>query len=175
MPRKPPPLLDPQLLWEYALGRLAGRAFSVAELRSKLAARAAEPESVESVLARLKECGYLDDRKLAESFAARRLENEGFGKARVVRDLRKRRVAPAVAQHAADQAYRDTDEIALIEAFLARKYRAKPLQQFLSERKNLASAYRRLRMAGFSSGNSIRVLKRFAAEAEELESMEGES
>jgi regulatory protein len=172
MPRKPPPLLGAAALWEYALRRLAGRPFSVAELRAKLAARAAEPESVSGVIDRLKESGYLDDRKLAESYAARRLENQGFGRARVVRDLRKRRVAPAVAERAAEQAYRDVDEVALVEAFLARKYRAKPLPQFLAEPKNLASAYRRLRMAGFTAGTSIRVLKRYAAEAEALERLE---
>jgi hypothetical protein len=36
----------------------------------------------------------------------------------------------------------------------------------------LASAHRKLRLAGFSSGNAIRVLKRHAAEAEKLEGME---
>jgi hypothetical protein len=41
----------------------------------------------------------------------------------------------------------------------------------LGEEKHLASAYRKLRLAGFSSGNSIRVLKCHAAEAEKLEEM----
>ena len=57
----------------------------------------------------------------------------------------------------------------MIESFLARKYRGKDLGALLSEEKHLASAFRRLRAAGFSTGNSIRVLKRFAAEADRLE------
>jgi len=56
--------------------------------------RAERPESIEAVMAKLKELGYVDDRKFAENYAAARLENEGFGKMRVLRDLRQRRVAP---------------------------------------------------------------------------------
>jgi regulatory protein len=62
----------------------------------------------------------------------------------------------------------------LIEAFLKRKYRGKDLGPLLKEEKNLASAFRRLRYAGFSSSESIRVLKRYASRAEELELMEEE-
>lgn len=64
------------------------------------------------------------------------------------------------------------DEIQLIEAFLRRKYRNTPLNTYLAERKNLAAAYRRLRGAGFSSGNVIGVLKRLAGEPELLDSLE---
>ncbi len=172
MPRKPPQPLDAPALLEYALRRLAGRPYSLAELREKLAARAADSADVPAILKRLKEYGYVNDQRLAEAYATSRLHNEGFGKARVVRDLRKRRVAPAVAESAAAEVYRGSDEVALIEAFLRRKYRTKPLDEFLSEPKNLASAYRRLRLAGFTSGNSIRVLKRFAREPEALDSFE---
>ncbi len=59
-----------------------------------------------------------------------------------------------------------------MEAFLKRKYRGKDLGAFLKEEKNLAAAYRRLRYAGFSSGGSIRALKRYASQADELEGME---
>jgi len=57
----------------------------------------------------------------------------------------------------------------VIEQFLARKYRGKNLAELLAEEKHLASAYRRLRTAGFGAGNSIRVLKRYAAQADLLE------
>jgi regulatory protein len=90
----------------------------------------------------------------------------------VVRDLMARRVAPAVAQKAVDQAYAAVDEVELIESFLRRKFKGKNLGELLQEPKHLASAYRKLRLAGFSSGNAIRVLKRYAAEAEALEDME---
>jgi hypothetical protein len=66
------------------------------------------------------------------------------------------------------------DETGLIENLLSRKYRGKNLGELLREPKNLASAYRKLRVAGFSSGNSIGVLKRYAAEADQLDEMEDE-
>ena len=109
-----------------------------------------------------------------ESYAAARLENQGLGKMRVLRDLRQRRVAPQLAEQVTAKTYQDTDEGALIEEFLKKKYRGKKLGEFLGEEKNLAAAYRRLRYAGFAAGASIRVLKRYAQQAEELESLEME-
>ena len=156
----------------YSARTLASRAQTVSEMRAKLTRRAAHPEDVDEVLNRLRQAGYLDDKRFADSAANWRRENEGLGKTRVVRDLMARRVAPAVARQAADAAYLNVDEVAMIESFLARKYRGKELGTLLSEEKHLASAYRRLRTAGFSAGNSIRVLKRYAAEAERLEELE---
>lgn len=166
--------LDLEGLKEYALRALGGRAHSLGELRAKLMRRAASSSDVDGVIAQLKEHGYLDDRKYAASVAAAQLESRGVGKARALNELRKRRVAPAVAQNAVTSAYAGSDETALIEAYLRRKYRKTPLNEYLSEPKNLASAYRRLRGAGFSSDNSLRVLKRFAREPEILDVLEGE-
>ena len=155
----------------YAGRALAARAQSVSELRTRLKRRAERAEDVEAVIAYLKESGYANDQKFAGSFTDWRLENQGLGKARVMRDLLARRVAPGVAKAAVEAAYKDRDEGALIEAFLARKYRGKDLGALLREPKMLASAYRKLLTGGFSGGASIRVLKRYAAEAEQLEEM----
>lgn len=164
--------LDIPGLMAYAARALSARAQTSSELREKLRRRAARPEDVDAVIARLKDAGYLNDKRFAESFAAWRRENQGLGQARVQRDLMARRVAPAVAKQAAETAYREVDEIAMIENFLTRKYRGKDLGALLKEDKHLASAYRKLRAAGFTTGNSIRVLKRFAAEAELLTEIE---
>jgi regulatory protein len=94
---------------------------------------------------------------------------------RVIRDLRQRRVAPAVAEQAVKGAFADADETGMIEAYLARKYRGKNLTEFLQEDRNLNAAFRRLRYAGFGSGTAIRVLKRYAARAEELQDDEEDS
>lgn len=168
-------LYDRDNLFNFALRSLGGRAYSIGEIREKLKRRAQNVADVDAVIARLKEAGYLDDRRFAESFAAARLENQGLGRMRVARDLRQRRVAPALAEQVTDQTYRSTDEAELIQAFLERKYRGKELKRFLAEEKNLAAAYRRLRYAGFSPGASIRVLKRYADQAAELESEPDES
>jgi regulatory protein len=172
VPRPTPKPLDAAGLLAYAARTLGARAQTSSELREKLKRRAAHKEDVDAVISRLKDGGYLNDKRFAESFANWRRDNAGFGKTRVVRDLMSRRVAPALAKQAVERAYGESDEIAMIEAFLARKYRGKDLKTLLMEEKYLASAYRRLRGAGFSSGNSVRVLKRYAAEAERLEEME---
>lgn len=166
--------LDQNGLMTFAAQALSARALTTSELREKLKRRAAEPSDIDGVLARLKEAGYLNDKRFAESYASWRRDDGGFGKTRVQRDLMARRVAPAVAKHAAEAAFQGADEVAMIEAFLKRKYRGKDLGALLKEDKHLASAYRKLRMAGFSTGNSIRVLKRYAEQAEMLEDVENE-
>jgi regulatory protein len=174
MTKRKPKLFQQTELLNYAVRALGGRAHSTGELREKLRRRAERAEDVDVVLSKLKEIGYLDDRRFAESYAASRLENQGLGKMRVLRDLRQRRIAPQLAEQATEKTYQDTDEGALVEEFLKKKYRGKKLEEFLREEKNLAAAYRRLRYAGFAAGASIRVLKRFTRQAEELEALEVE-
>jgi len=114
----------------------------------------------------------LNDVRFAESYAAARLDGQGLGSRRVLADLRAKSVPANVAEHAVRQTYAETDELELIEKYLQRKVRGKNLREYLSEDKHLASAFRRLRTAGFSASNSIRVLKRYTGRAEELESMD---
>src|SRR5580693_5075457 len=121
--RRPTRQLPLDQLFGYAVKKLSGRAASTGEIRTALAARALEPGDVESVIARLKDYGYLNDARFAESFASARLENEGHGQARVVRDLRQRRVAPELAQSTVSRVYSDQDEAILIEQYIRRKYR----------------------------------------------------
>jgi regulatory protein len=164
--------LDSEGLLAYSAGVLTARTQTVSEMRRKLMRRAALPADVEETIARLKENGFLNDQRLAESFASWRKDNEGFGKDRVMRDLMVRKVAPETAKQAVEKTYSATDEMELIRHFLARKYRGKNLAVLLRDRKHLASAYRRLRTAGFSSANSIRILKQYTLEAEEIDDME---
>src|SRR5262249_33120991 len=151
---KPPKPLDQEGLMNFAARALSARAQSLSELRTRLRKRAASKEDVDQVMSRLKEAGFVNDRKFAGTFAEWRRENQGLGRTRVLRDLMARRVAPAVAREAVDAAYQQVDEIALIEAFLARKYRGKDLGKLLAEPKYLASAFRKLRAGGFGAGNS---------------------
>jgi regulatory protein len=169
-PRK----LDANELLQYALNLLKGRALSSSEVRSKLQRKTAQPEYVDTVMARLKELRCLDDNRFAEAFASARRDSGSFGKMRVLKDLRQRRVAGSLAQKAVDNAFEDVDESGLVERWLERKYRNVRLSEFLQDQKNLASAYRKLRYAGFSSSASIRALKKFAAAADELSEMENE-
>lgn len=162
-------------LWNYALRLLGARGYSERELRGKLRSRAARPQDLEPVMDRLREYGYLDDRRLAASYASARLENQGFGQERVLRDLRRKGVAAGIAQDAVKETYRDSDETVLIEAFLARKFRGVSLREHLAEPRHLAAAYRRLRNAGFGAAASIAVLRGYSERAEELEHLESDT
>lgn len=167
--------LDREGLQAYAVRLLSGRAMSIGEVREKLKSRAASPEAdVEPVLSILKQYGYLNDRSFADSYAAARRDNQSLGKMRVLRDLRVKRVPSTVAEQAVQQAFAGKDEVTLIEQFLERKFRGTDLAAALQDEKKLASVYRRLRTAGYSTANSIRVLKRYASQgaAEQLETLD---
>lgn len=171
-----PKLLEGPALVDYAARLLSGRAYTFGEMREKLRRKAQNAADVPTAMARLKELGYIDDERFAKEYAALRRDNDGVGKSRVMRTLRARRVAPAVAEKAVEEAYCGSDESKLIESWLERKYSGKNLREFLSVEKNLASAFRRLRTAGFSVSNSIRALRRHARAAEEtLEALENEA
>jgi regulatory protein len=176
MATRRPPKLDENALWNYALRILGRKPYSAAELKQKLTLRALSAQDVPQVLTKLTEYGFANDEKFSESFATSRLNNDGFGRGRVMRDLRLRRVPQKVAEKAVEKTFAQVSESELIENYLARKYRSRNLSDFLQEEKNLASAYRRLRNAGFSSGASLAALKRHARAAADWDPPpEGES
>ena len=164
--------LAPEELYQYAVRLLGKRDYAKAEMKTKLLGRAADPDAVAGAMARLEEFSFVDDRRFAGTFAQYRKDSGGFGKARVLRDLAAKRVPDELAKEMTEKAYEGTDEGELVTDFLMRKFRGKDLKEFLAEAKNLQSAYRRLRTAGFSSNVSIKVLKKFAAGAEGLEYLE---
>src|SRR6185312_1549449 len=170
--RGKPKRLAADQLWEFALKTLDRRAYAATELRRKLSLRAETNTALDEVMKKLQEYGLLDDARFAESFAASRLEGQGFGARRVLRDLRSRSVGTQIAEAAIQRVYSEVEETELAAKFLERKLRSKNLHEYLKVDKNLAAAYRRLRTAGFSTAASIKVLKRFAQQAEELESLE---
>jgi len=172
MSQRTPRRLDAAALWEYALRVLGGRAHSSGELREKLRQKAERVADVDAILARLKDYGYLNDRKFAEGFAAARLENEGLGKTRVLADLSRRRVAPALARQTVGHVYEGVDEQALAEDFVRRRFRLASKEGFLQEQKQMASAYRRLVRAGFRSATALAVLKKFARDPSLLDGFE---
>ena len=165
-------LLTAEALWAYALKVLAGRAYSTGELREKLRRRAEKAAEVDGVLARLKDVGYLDDRRFAEGFATARLANDRLGRTRVIQDLRQHRVAPNLAEQTVQKVYQEVDEGALIEEWVRRKYRLAQREGLFQEDKDLAAAYRRLLRAGFRTGQIVKVLKRFAKNPDLLDALE---
>lgn len=156
-------------LFEYSVRYLAQRSCSSEELKTRLRQRALKTGDVETVIDRLKDIGYLNDRKFAESFASNRADNDGFGRMRVLSDLRSRRVAPSTAEQAVAQVFEGKEEAGLIDAYIERRLPSLQTHGLVEDQRELAKAYRRLRRAGFSSGGVMQALKRRAARPEEIE------
>jgi regulatory protein len=167
-------LLDENALFDFAVRALGARAYSISDLKRKLQRRSAEPAFVDAAMSRLKQYGYLNDRKYADSFTASRKDGHGFGRERVLRELHGKQVPRLVAEEAVKEAYESSDEFTMADQLLQRKFRGKDLREFLAEPKNLQAAFRRLRYAGYGSAITIRVLKQYTGKAEELDESDSE-
>jgi regulatory protein len=164
--RRPAAKLASEALFEYAIKYLSLQACSSEALRSRLRLKAANLADIDPTIARLKEIGYLNDARFAESYAANRVENEGFGRMRVLRDLRAKRVPEKLADKALEQAFREKSESDMIDSFIDRRMHSLVAKGQIEDERELAKAYRRLRRAGFSSGGILTALKRLAAKPE---------
>lgn len=168
-PRRPRARLAGDELFDYAVRALAARACTSDELRFKLRQKALRIADIDPVIARLKEIGYLDDKRFADMYTTIRVENDGFGRARVLSDLRSRRVAPKLAEQAVARAFAGKNESEMIAAWIERRMPSIAAGGHTGDEKKLASAWRKLRRAGFSSGAILTELKRFAAHPELLD------
>jgi regulatory protein len=173
MPFRTRKAADESSLYEYALSALGRKMRSVAELKRLLRARVVADESgeamVESVVARLKEHGYLNDTAYAAAYSTYRKENEKFGRRRVITDLKARGVHREVIDKAVADAYSGTNEEQLARAFLRRKNLKKP-----ANGKQAARIFRALMRAGFSGGTAMRILKKWDVDEELLTALEAE-
>src|SRR6202167_5330675 len=80
-------------LYQYAVGALARRMRTVAELKRLLRARVETDTEygqtlIELIIRRLKDNGYLNDSQYAAYFSSLRRDNQKFGKRRIVTDLK---------------------------------------------------------------------------------------
>jgi regulatory protein len=162
---KRPRKLAAEELFEYAVKCLAARIYSTGDLTAKLRLRAANIPDVAATIDRLKDIGYLNDQHFAETWAAARLANDGFGKIRVLNDLRKHRISGDLAEGAVNQAIDGRSEAELIDGYIERRMAS----QNLEDERKLASAFRRLRRAGFTTATILQALKQRAARPEILD------
>ena len=168
--KRTPKTYDEAALYEYAIGALARRMHSVAELKRKLRHRCPEESVIERVVARLKEQKYLSDATYAAAYAGFRRDNEKFGRRRVVTDLKVKGVHADVIEKAVEEAYAGVSEEELARAFLRRKRLKKPLNN-----REAARIFRALMRAGFGVATSIKVLKSWRVDDEVLTALQEEA
>ena len=166
--------LDDLELYEYAVGVLARKMRTVAELKRLLRSRALPGEdgemAIEVVLAKLKEQKYLNDSRYAAAYSQYRQTNEKFGRRRVITDLKVKGVHSEVIEQAVNTAYAEVDEEKLATQFLERKRLKKPRND-----RESARIFRMLMRAGFSSSTIFKVLKHWSVDDETISRLESEA
>jgi regulatory protein len=172
--KKKEKIYDAALLYESAIGALARKMRTVAELKRLLRNRVARQENgevlIEAVVLKLKEQRYLNDTSYAATYSSFRRENEKFGKQRVMMDLKAKGVHRDVIEKTVSTAYEGVDEEKLARDFLARKRLKKP-----SNEKESARIFRTLVRGGFSTRVIFRILKNWDVDDELLTAMETET
>src|SRR5437588_11385695 len=117
-------------LYDYAVGSLARKMRTVAELKRLLRLRVEPNEdgtlAMEAVIAKLKEQKYLNDTRYAAAYSQYRQTNEKFGRRRVVTDLKAKGVHSEVIEEVVNSAYQEVNEEKLARQFLDRKRLMKP-------------------------------------------------
>jgi regulatory protein len=161
-------------LYEYAVGALARRMRTVAELKRLLRPRVeADTEIgqtlVELVIRRLKDQGYLNDSRYAAAYSSFRRDNEKFGRRRVITDLKAKGVHGEVIEKAVASAYDEVNEEKQAREYLRRKRVGKPQNQ-----KDAARIFRHLMRAGFGSKTIFTILKKWDVDEETLSTLEEE-
>lgn len=110
--------------FERAVKLLAAKPRSVAELRERLLqGRNTSEEVVETVIARLREYGYLDDERFAFSYASYKVKQRPLGRRRLQRDLKLKKVENKVADEVLELVFAETPEEQLIDAAIEKRIR----------------------------------------------------
>jgi regulatory protein len=121
-----------------AVKLLAARPRSVAELRERLLrGKNTNEEVVETVIARLREYGYLNDEHFAFSYASYKVRQKPVGRRRLERDLKFKKIDSDVANEALEIVFAETPEEQLIDQAIAKRLRIRGKPKNRAEAKSL--------------------------------------
>jgi regulatory protein len=124
--------------FDRAIKLISAKSRSVAELRERLlASQTSNKADVETVIARLKEYGYLNDERFAFSYASLKVKQRPIGKRRMERDLKFKKVDRTVAEQALELVYAETPEEELIDRAIEKRTRVKGKPKNRLEAKSL--------------------------------------
>lgn len=171
-------------LYEYSVGALGRRMHTVAELKRLLRQKqiAGDVEAtIDKVIGRLKDHGYLNDNQYAATYAALRRDGSKHGRQRVITDLKIKGVHGDVITKNVADAYENVDEEEQAREYLRKKRIQQPSKgkrgdeaAMKKSQKETARVFRTLVRAGFRTGTVIKVLKKWDAEDEVLAELESE-
>jgi regulatory protein len=135
---------------------LARRPYSVAEMRRALDKKYTQPDLVSRAIARLRELGYLDDRKFAEQTAYSLAQNRALGPHRVRRELKAKLVDFKFIEAAVEQAYKETPAHDLLEQAIEKKLRTVRLPLTRSRFHSLCQSLLR---RGFNANDILKAVR----------------
>ena len=171
-PQKP---LDPEKAREKTMQRaiklLAAKPRSIAELRERLLEKQWTNEAtVDAVIEKLREYGYLNDERFAFSFASYKIRQKPVGRGRLRRDLQLKKVDKEIADEALNLVFEETPEEQLIDSAIEKRTRLRGRPQTRAEIKSL---FDHLLRRGFSYelvSQKVRAASGSSLEEEEEES-----
>lgn len=160
-PRKIDPEKMRERTFQRAIKLLAAKARSIAELRGRLLEKDwTNEETVEAVIAKLKDYGYLNDEQFAYSYASSQIRQKPVGKGRIKRALALKRVEAVAAETALEQVFNETSEEELIERAIEKRVRLRGVPKDKGETKSL---FDHLLRRGFSYELVIKKIKEISS------------
>lgn len=130
-----------------ALHFLGARARSEAEVKSDLLDRGASRTVIDTVLEKLRQSNYLNDREFARNRALARVENRGHGPARIRQELRVKGVDNKIIESIIDEIFAAKGEKETAQTVLQRRFK----NQDLADIRVLRRAAGYLLRQGYSS------------------------
>src|SRR5258705_797185 len=123
--------------FQRAVKLLSAKPRSIAELRERLAERCSSKTVIETVIARLREYGYLDDERYALGYASSKVRQQPIGRRRLELSLERKKVDRAIAGEALDQVFAETPEEELLDRALEKHVRLRGRPKTRAEAKSL--------------------------------------
>jgi regulatory protein len=148
---------EAQRAYVFALRALGRRDHSEAELRRKMIYRGISAGVVDDIIDKLKQSGYLDDRKFALRWAESAVRNgKGYG-FRLRYELSRRGIAEDVASEVAERMMAEYDEGEAVKDLVARKFADFAAQSADDRQKRRIMGY--LQRRGFSLTAILQVFR----------------
>src|SRR5262249_41447366 len=114
-------LLSERELLELALRKLTLRPHAIVELKRQLLQYSEDETLIDSIIQQLIQCGYLDDRKLAEAFVQSGLEQRLHGRSRIEEELAARGVDPNLVRNTLQEHFPTSEEPGQLSRALEKK------------------------------------------------------
>lgn len=141
-----------------AVDLLSRRDHSEGELVEKLKQRDIDESAALSAVEKLKDYGYLDDRRFAKGYAAELQRLKGFGKRRIIQELYRKKVSRDIIDEVLEEMEFSDEELVEI---IKRKY-----LRYLVDEKGVKKTVNALIRRGYSYGEIKSALERAAQDEE---------